>query len=85
MLLATLEIVGFRITAAVKMFYFWVEFLGLVFWLGCDSLALHLLICQESNIFGAIASPLSESGTGTGHFLPVRNDFAKVFGYISRL
>jgi len=46
---------------------------------GCDSLALHLLICQESKVFGAIACPLSSPGIGTGQFTPGKQRFYKVF------
>jgi hypothetical protein len=79
MLLPTLEIDWFRITAAVKMWDFSVGFLGGIVWLSCDSLALHLLICQKSNVFGAIACPLSGPGTGTGQFWPGEQRFYMLF------
>lgn len=47
--------------------------------MGCDSLALHLLICQESKVFGAIACPLSSPGIGTGQFPAEKQRFYKVF------
>lgn len=50
-----------------------------IFWMGCDSLALHLLIYKKSKVCGAIALTLSGSGTGTGHFCPDKQRFIKCF------